>query len=69
MYINIKPILEERNKSVYWLAKEVGVRYQTINDLANNKTSAISFEIMELVCDALECQPNDIFILEKKKME
>lgn len=35
----LKELLEERNMSVYQLAKETGIAYSTLNDLVNHKVS------------------------------
>lgn len=65
MQVEIDKILKERNKTRYWLSKETGITYTNISNLANNKTSSIKFEVLESICEALECSPNDILILKK----
>ena len=65
MKVEIDKILKEKNKTRYWLSKQTGITYTNISNLANNKTSAIKFEILESICEALDCTPCDILILEK----
>lgn len=60
---NIKAILEKQGKSLNWLSKETGVRYQTIHDLANNKTESVKFDIIKRICEALKCSLDDLFNL------
>lgn len=64
MKIYIDEILKERNQSRYWLAKVTGITYPNITNLCNGKTSGIKFDIIEKICHALQCTPNDIFIIE-----
>lgn len=64
MHIKLKEILEKKEKSIYWLAKQCGVTYKTMFLLVNNKTNGIKFFIIERICDALNITPNDIFDLE-----
>lgn len=60
MKIRIDYLLHEKNKTRYWLAKEVGVTYPNLCKLADNKTESIKFEIMERICKKLDCSPNEL---------
>ena len=63
MKINIDEILKQKNKTRYWLAKEIGITYPNIVKLCNNETESIKFNILEKACIVLECTPNDICII------
>jgi putative transcriptional regulator len=69
MYINISNILESQNKTAYWLSKEIGCDYHNLLDMCNGKTMSIKFSMLEKICDALDCTPNDLLILEKHKLK
>lgn len=62
MKLRLKEILEQQNKSVYWLKHETEISHATIYKMVNNETTMISFENLEKICKALNCTPNDIFI-------
>lgn len=64
MYLRIKEILEQKERSIYWLAIQCGVTYKTMFNLVNNKTFSAKFFIIERICEVLEVTPNDIFDLE-----
>ena len=64
MYINIDNLLKEKGKTRYWLSKKINLSYPNLKKLADNETSSIKFEIIENICIALNCSPNDIFIFE-----
>jgi putative transcriptional regulator len=66
MKINLDAVLKSKNKTRYWLAKETGITYQNIDNLAKNKTTGVKFNILEKICIALDCTPNDIFDVENK---
>ncbi|WP_420892371.1 helix-turn-helix domain-containing protein [Priestia filamentosa] len=57
----IDDLLKEKSKTRYWLAKEIGMQYHNLCKLADNKTESIKFDLLHLICTALECTPNDIF--------
>ena len=65
MKIDIDNQLKRVNKSRYWLAKQVGISHPTVKRLCDNNSGGIKFEIIENICVALDCTPNDIMILEK----
>lgn len=60
MRIVIDEILEKQNKSRYWLSKEIGYTYPSLMKLCNNETDSIKFDVLEKICIALGCTPNDI---------
>jgi len=62
MIVNrINEILDEQNKTIYWLAQQTNIRYNTIHSLVNNKTESVKFEILDKICDTLQCDISDIF--------
>ncbi|WP_252225305.1 MULTISPECIES: helix-turn-helix transcriptional regulator [unclassified Clostridium] len=61
MCINIENLLKESNKSLYWLSKETNIPYPTLHKITKNKTESIKFDFIKLICEALNCTPNDIF--------
>ena len=63
--LNALKILKEKGKSKYWLYKQLGMSYQNFNKMINNETKSIQYEKIELMCKALNCTPNELFILEK----
>jgi len=67
IYVRVKEILKEKNKTKYWFVKNMEGGYQSLSHLIDNQTSAIRFETLEKLCNILECDPGDILILKKKK--
>ena len=61
----IADVLSEQNKSIYWLAQETKVTYQTMHKIVNNKTESIRFETLEGICDALNCSIGELFLIVK----
>jgi putative transcriptional regulator len=56
----IKEILEQKNKTAYWLARETKTSPNAINKLINNDTESISFNTLDKITDVLECDIVDI---------
>ena len=61
VYLRINELLKEKNKSKYWLIKNMEGSYQVISRLINNETIAIHFDTIDKICDLLDCEPGDLF--------
>ena len=62
--MNIQALLDEKNKSRYWLVKQMQTTYKTVNKLCDNTLTGLQLETIEKLCQILECEPNDLFIFE-----
>ena len=58
---NLKYILEQKEKSVYWLAKQTGISQNSLIKIKNDKTSSINFDICNKICSVLECKLEELF--------
>jgi putative transcriptional regulator len=58
----LSQVLEDRGKSLYWLAQETGVAYSTLHKFNKAQTNGIDFRVLDEICAALGCQPGDILI-------
>lgn len=65
--LNIQAILDNKNKTRYWLVKQLESNYETVNRLCNNEASAIYLETIEKLCKVLDCAPNDLFVIEGER--
>lgn len=62
--MNIQALLDEKNKTRYWLVKQMQTTYKTVNKLCDNTLTGLQLETIEKLCQILECEPNDLFIFE-----
>jgi putative transcriptional regulator len=65
--IRIEPLLKKQGKTFYWLAKETGLNHASIWKFRHGLTKGIQFDVLEKICEALECLPGDILILSRRK--
>lgn len=64
MKVMLNQILDEKGISQNQLAKNTGISVSTLRNLNHNKTTRISFDILEKICIYLNCNVNDILLLE-----
>lgn len=56
-------LVEQKGKTKYWLYKQMGMSmsYQNYSNMVENRTKSISYANIELLCQILECTPNELF--------
>ena len=59
--LRVKDLLEEHNKTKYWLYKQMGMSYQNFSKMINNETKSIRYENIETLCLIFNCTPNELF--------
>jgi len=60
--LKIKKILDEKGKSMYWLAENTDLTYAAIYKIAKDNTEGIQFHTLEEIMMALEINDfNDVF--------
>lgn len=58
--VNLDVMLAKRKMSLSELSERTGITLANLSILKTNKAKAVRFSSLELICDALECQPGDI---------
>ena len=59
--INVDVMLARRKMSVSELTERVGLTMANVSLIKNGKVKAIKLSTMSKICEALDCQPGDIF--------
>ena len=54
-------LLDERGMTLVELSDRVGVSVVNLSVLKNDRARAVRFSTLTAICDALECQPGDLF--------
>ena len=65
--LNILPLFEKKGKSQYWLYTQLVMSYQDFNKMVKNETSSIQIARIEILCQLLDCTPNELFIIDWEK--
>lgn len=64
---NLSRILGERRIKITEFAEQAGVSINTVMALYHERAKGVTFDVLEKICVALECEPGDILSLIKKK--
>lgn len=67
--LKIGQLLEQQNRSAYWLSKQTGISPNNIGKICNGETSTIRFDTIEKICLTLNCSIDDLFESTDVKMQ
>jgi len=56
-------LLVARGMTLTALAEQIGVTIVNLSVLKNQRAKAVRFSTLTAICDVLECQPGDLFVL------
>jgi putative transcriptional regulator len=56
-------LLEARGMTLTALADEIGVTIVNLSVLKNQHAKAVRFSTLTALCEALDCEPGDLFVL------
>ena len=65
--VNLDVMMAKRKMSLNELSEKTGITLANLSILKNNKAKAIRFSTLEVICQALKCQPADILEYEEEK--
>lgn len=58
---HLDELMAERGITGAALAEQVGITPVNLSVLKNNRAKAVRFTTLAAICQALECQPGDVF--------
>lgn len=64
--VNLDVMMAKRKMSLNELSETVEITLANLSKLKTGKVKAIRFSTLELVCEALDCQPGDILEYSKE---
>jgi putative transcriptional regulator len=63
--VNLDIVLAQRKMKLKELSDKTGICNVNLSILKQSKAKAIRFSTLEVICEALDCQPGDILAYEK----
>lgn len=69
LHCRLDELLAERGMTLTALAEAVGVSLVNLSVLKNDRAKAIRFSTLIALCDALACQPGDLFAVDAHRTQ
>ncbi|WP_268235162.1 helix-turn-helix domain-containing protein [Sediminivirga luteola] len=61
---HLDELLQRRGMTLTELSSQVGVSLANLSVLKNNRAKAVRYTTLVALCQALDCQPGDLFTME-----
>tara|TARA_R110001632_G_scaffold89433_1_gene192807 strand:+ start:9343 stop:9549 length:207 start_codon:yes stop_codon:yes gene_type:complete len=58
--VNLDVMMAKRKMSLNQLSERVGLTLANLSKLKTGKAKAVRFSTLQLICEALDCQPGDL---------
>ena len=58
---NVQSLLDREGKTRYWLVKQMGTDYATVNKICDNASKSVRIDTLERLMKALDCEVQDLF--------
>ena len=65
MKVTLNQLIDNKGLSQNQIAKDTGISVSTLRNLNHNRTTRISFDVLEKLCIYLDCGVEDILCIEK----
>lgn len=63
--VKLAVLLAQKEMKLKDLEQKTGLALNNLSILKTGKAKAVRFSTLELICEALDCQPGDLFSYEK----
>ncbi len=65
--VKLDEVLARKGVSLTQLSEKVDITLANLSILKTGKAKAIRFSTLEAICIALDCQPSDLLVFERKR--
>ena len=67
MKVTLNQVLDNKGISQNQMAKDTGISTATLRNLNHSRTTRISFDVLEKICNYLDCNVEDVLCIERNK--
>jgi putative transcriptional regulator len=60
-------LLKEKGKTAYQVAKSTGLHQSVVSKLRRNEAKMIALDVLDRLCDELDCKPSDLIVHQSSK--
>ena len=61
LQFNVQALLDKKDKTRYWLGKQMGTDYATVHQICDNASKSVRIDTLERLMKALDCEVQDLF--------
>ena len=58
--VKLQDLLDREERSLSWVALKTNIAYTTLHKFSNNKTTSVSYNVLDSLCGLFKCKIEDI---------
>ena len=66
IHFHIEELLKKKQKTKYWLCKNMDITTRNLNRVIRGETSSISFKYLEELCQYLDCTLDELIEIKRE---
>ena len=66
--VKLQQILDREERSLNWVSLKTNIAYTTLHKFCNNKTSSVSYNVLDSLCKLFNCNIGDIIEYNKHNL-
>ena len=68
VYLRIDEIFKDKNKTKYWLVKNLEMNYKVVSNMIEKEKISIRFDTIDKLCEVLRCSLGDLFKIDRRRL-
>ncbi len=65
--LTLDEVLKKKGKTAYQVAKNTGLHQSVVSKLRRNEAKMIALDVLDRLCDELDCKPSDLIVHQSSK--
>jgi putative transcriptional regulator len=65
--LTLDEVLKKKGKTAYQVAKSTGLHQSVVSKLRRNEAKMIALDVLDRLCDELDCKPSDLIVHQSSK--
>jgi putative transcriptional regulator len=65
--LTLDEVLKKKEKTAYQVAKNTGLHQSVVSKLRRNEAKMIALDVLDRLCDELDCKPSDLIVHRSSK--
>ncbi len=67
--LKLNEVLDAKRKTAYQVAKATGLHQSVISKFRRGEAKMIALDVLDLLCDELDCKPSDLIVHQSSKAD
>lgn len=58
--VKLQDVLDKHERNLAWVERKTGISYTTLAKFNKNKTTSVSYDVLDKLCDLFDCNVEEL---------